>query len=61
MYKDVLRDIAGIDILPAIMLIIFLLFFTVWIWQVFVLDKSMIDKMGNLPLDNAKTPENEIL
>lgn len=61
MYKDVLRSIADIDVLPAIMLIVFLLFFTVWIWQVFVLDKGMIDKMGNLPLDNSETHENEIL
>lgn len=61
MYKDVLKGIADIDVLPAIMLIVFLLFFTVWIWQVIVLDKRMVDKMGNLPLDNSKTHENEIL
>lgn len=61
MYKDVLTEIANVGILPAIMLIVFLLFFTVWIWQVIVLDKRMVDKMGNLPLDNTENNENEIL
>ncbi|MEO8514826.1 MAG: cbb3-type cytochrome c oxidase subunit 3 [Ignavibacteria bacterium] len=52
MYKQVLEQIAGIDIYPVISLIIFFVFFLLMLGWVFTLNKKYISKMENLPLED---------
>jgi len=56
MEKEVLRSIAGIDLYPIISLIVFFLFFLFIIIWTIKTDKSVIDKMSNLPLENNNEP-----
>lgn len=62
MYKEVLRSIEDIDIMPMISLVVFMLFFIgMFIWVVSV-DKKYVDHMKWLPLndeDEAKGVDNE--
>lgn len=54
MYKNVLENIAGIEIFPLISLIIFFLFFACMIIWLFKADKSYFEKMSGLPLEGTK-------
>lgn len=53
MYKDVLRAIENIEYLPAIGIVIFMIFFLVWLWQVLVMDKKEVSQMENLPFEDS--------
>ena len=61
MYKDVLRSIENIEVMPLISLVVFMLFFIgMFIWVVTV-DKKYVDHMKSLPLndDKAKGTDHE--
>jgi len=52
MYKNVLQDIANIEIWPIISFVIFFIFFLCLLWWVFTADKKFITKMKNMPLED---------
>lgn len=52
MYKEILQSIEGIEIYPIISLIVFILFFIVVTIRLVRMDKSYINKMKKLPLNN---------
>ena len=56
MYKNVLQSIDNIAIWPVISFVIFFLFFICLLWWVFTIDKKLIDKIKNLPMDD-QSPE----
>jgi cytochrome c oxidase cbb3-type subunit IV len=63
MYKNVLQSIDNIAIWPVISFVIFFIFFICLLWWVFTTDKTFIDNMKGLPLDqagNEKTSELKI-
>ncbi|WP_242920187.1 hypothetical protein [Pontibacter liquoris] len=49
MYKNVLQNIAGIDIYPLISLSIFFLFFIGLLLYVTLLDKKHVEAMSHVP------------
>lgn len=59
MYKDVLRSIQGVEILPVIGLLIFVLFFASWAWVAFRSDKKYINKMKQMPLESSSEDEDQ--
>jgi cytochrome c oxidase cbb3-type subunit IV len=58
MYKNVLQNIDNIAIWPVISFVIFFLFFICLLWWVFTTDRSFIDKMKGLPIDNSVPKKN---
>lgn len=52
MYKQVLENIAGVEIYPVITLIMFFVFFLLILGWIFTLNKKYITRMENIPLDN---------
>lgn len=59
MYKEVLRSIDGVTILPQASLIIFGVFFIGMIIIVATMRRSDVNKMKNMPLeDGAEKPDN---
>lgn len=58
MYKDVLRSVEGIEILPIIGLIIFLGFFVAWTYFAFRSNKEYIKRMEEMPLDSGEHSSN---
>jgi cytochrome c oxidase cbb3-type subunit IV len=54
MYKDVLSRMEGVDLFPLIALIIFFTFFVLLIAWVIRLNRSYIDSMANMPLDEEE-------
>lgn len=59
MYKQVLEKIAGVEIFPVISLIIFFVLFLLILGWVLTLNKSYINKMGNIPLDDGNKDESD--
>ncbi len=58
MYKAILQNISGIEIWPIIGLIIFLSIFTaVTVWVV-RLDKTEVNRMANIPLEDNELINN---
>lgn len=55
MYKDILRNIEGIDSYPVVSLIVFVVFFVSLLIWVVSMKKSVIAEMSNLPLDSDKS------
>lgn len=53
MHKNVLESISGIEIYPLISLLIFFVFFVITIIWLFKVDKSYLEKMSNLPLEET--------
>ena len=51
MYKNVLQSIENIQIWPVISFIIFFIFFLCLILWVFTTDKTFIEKMKGLPVE----------
>ncbi|NCS88395.1 MAG: cytochrome C oxidase Cbb3 [Ignavibacteria bacterium CG2_30_36_16] len=51
MYKSVLESIEGVDIYPAISLVIFFVLFVVLLIKTFKLDENFIKQMSELPLE----------
>lgn len=58
MYKDILQQIDSVAIWPIISLSIFFFFFLALVGWAFTAEKSYIQKMKQLPLDDA-TSNNE--
>ncbi|MFN2372723.1 MAG: cbb3-type cytochrome c oxidase subunit 3 [Cyclonatronaceae bacterium] len=54
MYKDVLSRMEGIDLFPLIALVIFFTFFVLLIVWVIRLNRSYVDSMANMPLDEEE-------
>jgi len=52
MYKNVLQSIDNIAIWPVISFVIFFLFFIGLLWWVFTTNKTFIDKMKSMPLED---------
>ena len=61
MYKNVLQSIDNIAIWPVISFVIFFLFFVCLLWWVFTTDKTFIDTMKGLPLDESGGADNSHL
>jgi len=57
MYKNVLQNIAGIDIYPLISLSIFFLFFIGLLLYVTLLDKKHVDAMSQVPCTGDEEQE----
>jgi cytochrome c oxidase cbb3-type subunit IV len=53
MYKNVLQQIDNVAIWPVISFVIFFLFFFCLLLWVFTVDKDVIRKMKDLPLDEG--------
>ncbi len=59
MYKEVLRSIEDIEIMPLISLMVFMLFFIgMFIWVVTV-DKKYVEHMKWLPLNDDEAKEGD--
>ncbi|SHM93523.1 hypothetical protein SAMN04488057_104443 [Cyclobacterium lianum] len=52
MQKEILRSIENIEIYPIISLLIFVIFFIGMFWWVIRVDKSYIEKMKEMPLND---------
>lgn len=59
MYKNVLQSIDNVAIWPIISLTIFFIFFLILLWWVFTADKTFINKMKNLPLNDRNEDQNQ--
>lgn len=57
MFKHYFEGIEYITVGPIIGLVVFLLFFIFLLYQVFIVDKSFISKMENMPLDDESEDE----
>lgn len=55
MFKHYFEQIQGIEIWPIISLIIFFTFFIGLIYWVIRVDRSYIQKMENIPMDNENS------
>lgn len=58
MYKDILKEMAGIEIYPLISLSIFFLFFVGLTVYVIFLKKEKLETLSNIPLENDTEQEN---
>jgi cbb3-type cytochrome oxidase subunit 3 len=61
MYKNVLQGMEHVAIWPVISFVIFFLFFLCLLWWVFTADKSFIERMKQLPVEqesSENTPDN---
>jgi cytochrome c oxidase cbb3-type subunit 4 len=59
MYKEVLRSIEDIEIMPMISLMVFMLFFIgMFIWVVTV-DRKYVEHMRSLPLNDNEIKEGD--
>ena len=58
MYKNVFQTIDNIAIWPIISLSIFFIFFILLLWWVFSADKTYINEVKNMPLDDRNTEPN---
>lgn len=57
MFSNYLSSIEGVSVFPIISLLVFFFVFVSLVVWVFKADKSYIDKMKNLPLDENKIEE----
>ena len=51
MYQEVLRDIEGIGVFPAVSLVLFVVVFTLVVIYAFRIDRAGVRHMAALPLD----------
>ena len=52
MYQEVLRDIEGIGVFPAVSLVLFVIVFTLVVIYAFRIDRAGVQHMAALPLDD---------
>ena len=52
MYEEVLRDIEGIGVFPAVSLVLFVAVFTLVVIYAFRIDRAGVTHMAALPLDD---------
>jgi len=55
MYKNVLQGMEHVAIWPVISFVIFFLFFLCLLWWVFTADKSFIERMKQLPVEQESS------
>ena len=60
MYKNVLQSIENIQVWPVISFVIFFLFFLCLLWWVFTADRTYIERMKSLPVDETDSNNNSI-
>lgn len=53
MYKNVLQSIDNIQIWPVVSFVIFFIFFLCLLWWVFTADRSYIENMSSMPIDDG--------
>ena len=53
MYQEVLRDIEGIGIFPAVSLVLFVIIFTLVVIYAFRIDRAGVTHMAALPLEDS--------
>ena len=53
MYQEVLRDIEGIGVFPAVSLVLFVIVFTLVVIYAFRIDRAGATQMAALPLDDS--------
>lgn len=53
MYKHILQSIQNVDLWPVISLVIFFVFFVGILIKVALIDKKIIKKMEDMPLDDG--------
>ena len=58
MYKYIIQGIDGAENFGLISLVIFTVFFSALLLWVFTVDKSYINHMKDLPMDNSEESEN---
>ncbi|KAA3614598.1 MAG: cbb3-type cytochrome c oxidase subunit 3 [Calditrichaeota bacterium] len=56
MFKDVLASIAGIDVVPIVLLCLFVVFFSLMIAYVLKIDKNAIKRYAELPFEKPVSP-----
>ena len=61
MYKNVLQSIDNIAIWPVISFVIFFLFFLCLLWWVLTVDKKLMKKISELPIEPASQDETDKL
>lgn len=59
MFSKYLSGIEDIEIYPIIVLVVFFALFVFVILKVTKMDKALIDKMGNMPLEDETEIENK--
>ncbi|EIM76616.1 hypothetical protein A3SI_09113 [Nitritalea halalkaliphila LW7] len=59
MHKELLRSIENIEIYPIISLLIFVTFFAGMFWWVLRVDKSYVDEMKAMPLEDEPALKQE--
>lgn len=52
MYKDILLNIAGIDLFPVISLVLFVAVFSIMLIRVALMDRAGTERLAALPLDD---------
>ena len=52
MYQEVLRDIEGIGVFPAVSLVLFVIIFTLVVVYAFRIDRAGVRHMAELPLED---------
>jgi hypothetical protein len=53
MYQEVLRDIEGIGVFPAVSLVLFVVVFTLAVIHAARIDRAGVTRMAALPLDES--------
>jgi len=53
MYQEVLRDIEGIGVFPAVSLVLFVVVFTLVVTYAIRIDRAGVTHMAALPLDES--------
>jgi len=51
-FSTYLEQIAGVSIYPVISLALFVLFFSIVVYRIFILNKEEIQHLENLPLED---------
>jgi hypothetical protein len=59
MYKNVLQSIDNVAIWPVISFVIFFLFFLCMLWWVITVDKKLMQKLGEMPLEQDGSNDTE--
>jgi cytochrome c oxidase cbb3-type subunit 4 len=54
MYAEILQRIEGIEVFPVISLVLFVIVFSGMLIQVCRVDRSRLDRMAALPLDDSR-------
>jgi len=54
MYKEILQGIDHVAVWPVISFVIFFLFFIVLVWWAITADRSYVQDMSEMPLDDNK-------